>query len=96
MSDDIESLITRLSNASVIPTAHECLRAAALIEQQSKDIAALQSDIEAQIRIATEEATRAAELERDAELWRAHMREVERVKDLVRRGFGPAAKERKE
>ena len=28
------------------------------------------------------------ELRRDAESWRAHMREVERVRDLERRGFG--------
>jgi len=28
------------------------------------------------------------ELRRDAESWRAHMREVERVQDLERRGFG--------
>ncbi|MFP3708678.1 hypothetical protein SB783_32170 [Paraburkholderia sp. SIMBA_009] len=37
--------------------------AADLIEQQAKDIAALREDIEAQIRIASEEATRADGLE---------------------------------
>lgn len=52
------------SDSRIIDSAIE------LIEQQERDIAALQSDIEAQIRIASEEATRAAKLERDAEILR--------------------------
>lgn len=39
---DAEKLIARLSNASIIPTVHECLSAAALIEQQAAKIAELE------------------------------------------------------
>ncbi|HVM93419.1 MAG TPA: hypothetical protein VMT67_11440 [Terriglobales bacterium] len=54
-----------------------------LIEQQAKDLAALRSDIEAQVRIAIEEAARASGLERDAARYRWLRRQAVAVKNYA-------------
>lgn len=64
MSDDLVKALRRIAKISYGATIDEARSvsktqrdAAALIEQQAKDLTALREDIEAQIRIASEEAT---------------------------------------
>jgi len=52
----VEDLIKRLSNASIIPTVDECLKAADLIEQQAARLTALKSERDALLAAAGKEA----------------------------------------
>ncbi|MFM0487955.1 DUF551 domain-containing protein [Paraburkholderia graminis] len=56
----VEDLIKRLSNASIIPTVDECLKAAGLIEQQAARLTALESERDALLAAAGKEAVKAA------------------------------------
>lgn len=77
MSDDLVKALRRIAKISYGATIDEARSvskvqrdAADLIEQHSRDLAALREDIEAQIRIASEEAARADSFGRDAARYR--------------------------